>query len=104
MFHERQQRLSQSEIKNNRVKLKGSRVISKPPQALGFEQFTTYEIIQLMLFFDSGVGGFRFETPWRFNVKLAERLINILQINERDIGSRTFMFDCENCKIMSPFH
>lgn len=104
MLDKRQQRLAQSEIKNNRMKLKGFWVISKLPQAFGFKQFPTYEIIQLMSLFDDGEGGFWVQTPWRINVKLAQRLINILHVNVRDIGSWTFVLDSENRKIMSSFH
>lgn len=102
MLNERQQRLSQSEIKNHRVKLKGFGVISKLPQALGFKHFPTYEIIQLVMLFDDGERGFWVQTPWRFNAKLAQRLINILHVNVRDIWSRAFVLDSENRKIMSP--
>lgn len=87
MLDKRQQRLSHSEVKHNRMKLKGFWVISKLPQAFGLKQFPTYEVIQLMSLFDDGEGGFRVETPWRFNVKLVQRLINILHVNVRDIGS-----------------
>lgn len=102
MLEKRQQGNAQGEIKNNRVKLKGFGVISELPQAPGFVQLPTYEIIQLMMFFDDGVAGFWFQTPWRFNVKLVERLINILHVNVRDIWSRALVLDSENCKIMAP--
>lgn len=69
------------------MKLKAFRVISKLPQAFGFKELPTYEVIQLMSLFDDGEGGFWVETPWRFNVKLVQRFINILHVNVRDIGS-----------------
>lgn len=69
------------------MKLEGFWVISKLPQAFGLKQFPTYEIIQLMSLFDDGEGGFGFQTPRRFNVKLTKRVINILHVNVRDIWS-----------------
>lgn len=102
MLNERQQRLSQGEIKNNRLKLKGFGVISKLPQAFGLEHSATEEIIQLMVLFDSGVWGFWLESPWRSDVILAQRLINILHVNERDVVARSFVLDAEHCEIMSP--
>ena len=69
------------------MKLEGFWVISKLPQAFGFKHFSAYEIIQLVSFFDYGEGEFGVQTPWRFNVKLTQRLINILHVNVRDIWS-----------------
>lgn len=100
MLDKRQQRLPESEIKNDRVNFKGFRVISELPQASGFKQFATHEIIQLMMLLDDGESGFRFHAPWCFAVELVERLINILHVNVRDVGSRALVLDSEDCEIV----
>lgn len=102
MFHECQQRLAESEIKNHSMELKGFRVISEQPQASTVKQLPTYEIIQLMMFLDDGERWFWLQTPWRFSVELAQRFINILHVNVRDVGPRPLKLDSENRKIMSP--
>lgn len=102
VLDEREQRLSQSEVENDRVEPKGFGVISQPPQALGFEEFPTHKVVQLVMFLDNREEVFRRQTPWRPQIELIQRLVHVLHVNEGDIGPWTLEVDAQNREIVAP--
>lgn len=101
VLDERQQRLSQSEVEDDRVEAKGLGVISQLPQTLGCEEFATHEVVQLMVLLDNREEVFRRQTPRRLQIELAQRLVHVLHVNEGDVGPRPLKVNTQHGEIVA---